>query len=188
MRRFSAASLLTLALALLLTAQGSMSQSAQKDSKGEVSPYNPSGAKITDTPPGIFKSSAEIMKTLELAGDRAKTSGGAGVSVTNDAGSVVAVRRRASGGEPQYSIIHPFSYEIYQVVDGSATLVTGGSLTTPLSASDNPDIVRSKAVVGGKSQKLTKGDVVVIPNGTAHWFSHIDGSITYLEGRVRVIK
>jgi hypothetical protein len=28
----------------------------------------------------------------------------------------------------------------------------------------------------------------VIPNGTAHWFSHIDGSITYLEGRVRVIK
>ena len=42
--------------------------------------------------------------------------------------------------------------------------------------------------MGGEIKKVGKGDVVVMPPGTPHWFSQIDGVITYLEARVTVKK
>ena len=47
-------------------------------------------------------------------------------------------------------------------------------------------LVRSKAITDGVARKIAKGDVIVVPPGTPHWFSAIDGTITYLESRVRV--
>jgi mannose-6-phosphate isomerase-like protein (cupin superfamily) len=96
------------------------------------------------------------------------------------------VRRRSGAGEPQYAIIHPFSTEIYYIVDGAGSLVTGGSLRLPLAPSTDPDVVRSKAIEGGLTRNVGKGDVIVVPPGTPHWFNAIDGTITYLESRVRV--
>ena len=74
---------------------------------------------------------------------------------------------------------------MYQIIDGSATLVTGGTLKLPLT-DNGPDIYRSMAIEGGKTQKVTKGDVVVTPPGTPHWFSQIDGAITYFEASYEV--
>ncbi len=34
------------------------------------------------------------------------------------------------------------------------------------------------------TRKIKAGDVVVIPAGVPHWFSQIDGSITYVVVRV----
>ena len=50
----------------------------------------------------------------------------------------------------------------------------------------DPDIVRSKTIANGLTRKVAKGDVIVVPPGTPHWFNAIDGTITYLESRVRV--
>jgi quercetin dioxygenase-like cupin family protein len=36
------------------------------------------------------------------------------------------------------------------------------------------------------THKVAKGDVIVVPPGTPHWFNAVDGTITYLESRVRV--
>ena len=44
----------------------------------------------------------------------------------------IVVRRRSASDEPQFAIIHPLSIEVYQINEGSATLVTGGTLTLPL--------------------------------------------------------
>jgi mannose-6-phosphate isomerase-like protein (cupin superfamily) len=98
----------------------------------------------------------------------------------------IAVRRRSGAGEPQYAIVHPSSTEIYYIVEGAGTLVTGGMLEMPLAPSADPDVVRSKAIKDGVTRKVAKGDVIVVPPGTPHWFSAIDTTITYLESRVRV--
>ena len=37
---------------------------------------------------------------------------------------------------------------------------------------------------GGESHDVKPGDFIVIPPGTAHWFSKINGQITYLEVRL----
>jgi mannose-6-phosphate isomerase-like protein (cupin superfamily) len=152
--RWGLAALLVPALGLLLEGQG------------------PGG------PPGIYKSAAEITATLDKMGAVAKTGAAATVS------EGVVVRRRSASDEPQFAIIHPLSIEIYQIVEGSATLVTGGTLTLPLTDSA-ADLIRSTSIQGGEIREVGKGDVVVMPPGTPHWFSQIDGSITYLEARVR---
>ena len=52
--------------------------------------------------------------------------------------------------------------------------------------SADPDVVRSKAIKDGVTKKVAKGDVIAVPPGTPHWFNAIEGTITYLESRVRV--
>jgi mannose-6-phosphate isomerase-like protein (cupin superfamily) len=78
--------------------------------------------------------------------------------------------------------------EVYHVIDGSATLVTGGTMVNPkvrpadsvaVTQEDGPG-ESGTAIEGGVSRRIKAGDVVVIPAGTPHWFSAIDGSITYL--------
>jgi mannose-6-phosphate isomerase-like protein (cupin superfamily) len=130
-------------------------------------------------PAAIYMSAAQIEATLARMGAIAKT--GAAATVADG----IVVRRRNASDEPQYAIIHPLSIEIYQITEGTATLVTGGTLRLPLSDSA-PDLVRSTAIENGETRKVAKGDVVVLPPGTAHWFSAIDGSITYLEARIRI--
>jgi mannose-6-phosphate isomerase-like protein (cupin superfamily) len=132
-------------------------------------------------PPATYMSAADIAKGLSTA---IATDAAAGAAVTVVPG--VVVRRRSGGGEPQYAVVHPFSAETYYIVDGIGTLVTGGTLEMPLSPSTDPDVVRSKAIKGGVTRKVGKGDVIVVPPGTAHWFNAIDGTITYLESRMRV--
>ena len=38
---------------------------------------------------------------------------------------------------------------------------------------------------GGEARTINKGDVVVIPNGTAHWFKEVKGPIDYYVAKVR---
>jgi mannose-6-phosphate isomerase-like protein (cupin superfamily) len=128
--------------------------------------------------PSTYKSAAEINAALDKADINSKTGG----AITIAKGVVV---RRRGAGSPQYAIIHPRTMEMYQIIDGSATLVTGGTLTPPLT-DNGPDIFRSMAITGGKTQKVGKGDVVVTPPGTPHWFSQIDGAITYFEATYEV--
>lgn len=138
-------------------------------------------AQSAGAPPADYMSAADIGRGLSsaVAADAA-----AGAAVTISPG--IAVRRRSGAGEPQYAIVHPFSTEIYYIVEGTGTLVTGGALEMPLAPSTDPDVVRSKAIKDGVTRKVAKGDVIVVPPGTPHWFSAIDGTITYLESRVRV--
>jgi len=138
-------------------------------------------AQGTSVPAASYMSAAEISKGLSTA---VAADAAAGAAVTVAPG--IVVRRRSGGGEPQYAVVHPFSTETYYIVDGTGSLVTGGTLEMPLSPSADPDVVRSKAIKAGVTTRVAKGDVIVVPPGTPHWFNAIDGTITYLESRVRV--
>ena len=91
-------------------------------------------------------------------------------------------------GVPQYSVMLPYSLEIYRILEGSGTLVTGGLLIPPLADQTSDDLMRTlHGIEGGLARQVREGDILVLQPGTPHWFSSIDGdSITYMESRVRV--
>jgi mannose-6-phosphate isomerase-like protein (cupin superfamily) len=56
--------------------------------------------------------------------------------------------------------VHPGQAEMMYVIEGSATLTTGGKIT-------------GATIEGGASRTVSKGDFLVIPEGTPHWFNAI---------------
>ena len=88
----------------------------------------------------------------------------------------------------QYAVVHPYSVEIYRILEGSGTLVTGGRLNLPLAESTDPNLIRTQnGVTGGLARHVSAGDVLVLQPGTPHFFSTVDGdSITYMESRIQI--
>jgi mannose-6-phosphate isomerase-like protein (cupin superfamily) len=81
------------------------------------------------------------------------------------------------------ALIHDYVTEIYEIVEGSGTLVTGGTLEDP----KENDLTRLNAGMshtgthrGGESRKVKAKDVIIVPAGMAHRFSELDGPIVYL--------
>ena len=79
--------------------------------------------------------------------------------------------------------IHTRDTDIIYMLEGTTTLVTGG--TTIDAKTIEPEEIRGKESRGGESRVVTKGDVVIIPNGTPHWFKEVKGSINYYVVKVR---
>ena len=90
-----------------------------------------------------------------------------------------ASRRDAPGGAE----IHTRDTDIAYVLQGSATLVTGGGATDVRST--GPEELRGSGITGGETRELKAGDVVVIPNGVPHWFSRVDAPFLYYVVKVR---
>jgi glc operon protein GlcG len=89
--------------------------------------------------------------------------------------------RRAS--EPGLAEIHTRDTDIIYVLQGSATLVTGG--TAVAARNTGPEELRGSGIEGGESRQLRPGDIVVVPNGTPHWFKQVDGPLLYYVVKVR---
>jgi mannose-6-phosphate isomerase-like protein (cupin superfamily) len=74
--------------------------------------------------------------------------------------------------------------EIYYMLEGSATLVTGGTIVDEKSAGTSPNTKRPNfngpRIEGGVSRKVVPGDVIVIPGNLPHWWSSLDSDIRYL--------
>ena len=84
---------------------------------------------------------------------------------------------------PGMAEIHTRDTDIAYVLQGSATLVTGG---TPLGVkSVGPEELRGSGIQGGETRSLNPSDVVVIPNGVPHWFEAIKGPFLYYVVKVR---
>jgi uncharacterized protein YjlB len=79
--------------------------------------------------------------------------------------------------------IHTRDTDIIHVLEGSATLVTGGSIVEGKEI--EPEEIRGMEIRGGESRIINKGDVIVIPNGTPHWFKEVKGPINYYVVKVR---
>jgi len=73
--------------------------------------------------------------------------------------------------------------DIIYVLDGSATFVTGGTMVD--GEPSEPDEIRGTAVTGGDTRRIAKGDVIIVPNGTPHWFQEVPGPLTYYVVKVR---
>jgi len=74
--------------------------------------------------------------------------------------------------------IHEREAEIFYVIDGSATMVTGGKLVDE--SRTNPNNLTGKGIEGGSSREIGKGDFIVVPEKTPHWFSAIHGTLVLM--------
>ena len=79
--------------------------------------------------------------------------------------------------------VHTRDTDIAYVLRGSATLVTGG--TAVGLAVTGAEELRGRAIEGGETRRLNPGDVVVIPNGTPHWFKEVTAPFLYYVVKVR---
>jgi quercetin dioxygenase-like cupin family protein len=98
--------------------------------------------------------------------------------LTNEHYKILAARRTAPG----IVEVHEHDTDVFYVLEGSATLMTGGSLVE--SKTENPGEIRAKETTGGVANPLTKGDVIVIPKGIPHWFTAVSGTFLYFVVKV----
>jgi mannose-6-phosphate isomerase-like protein (cupin superfamily) len=70
--------------------------------------------------------------------------------------------------------------EIYYILEGSGTLVTGGTLPDPKPLAGSATTMQSSRIEGGVSRRVSPGDVIIIPGRTPHWFSSQDADLKYL--------
>jgi mannose-6-phosphate isomerase-like protein (cupin superfamily) len=141
-----------------------------------------------------FVTAADVQATLQKAPASAVSDqairmvdlGGLGYNVGV---SVVSRPKSSVQGGP---VEHEKVTEVYHVIAGSGTLVTGGKLigakpraaNAPQVTQLNGPSVFGTSVEGGETRRISPGDVVIIPAGVNHWFTEIQESLTYLVVRV----
>jgi len=81
------------------------------------------------------------------------------------------------------ALIHDYVTETYYIMSGSGTFVTGGQLGTPKPTDltkYNAGMSQSGTRLGGEARRVKPGDIIIVPAGTPHSFSALDGPISYL--------
>jgi mannose-6-phosphate isomerase-like protein (cupin superfamily) len=117
------------------------------------------------------------------------------VSINGEYNVGVGVVHRAKTNGPSAggSVEHSQITEVYHVIEGNATLVTGGMIDNSRESAPDSAVVKvlngpstqGGVVKDGVSRKVGPGDVVIIPPNTPHWFSEITSDqIVYLVVRV----
>jgi mannose-6-phosphate isomerase-like protein (cupin superfamily) len=93
----------------------------------------------------------------------------------------VSVNRRTAAGQVE---VHDKETDTFYVLNGEATVVTGGTMID--GKVTRPNQWLGTSIDGGEAHHLVKGDVMVIPAGTPHWFKEVPKEINYYV--VKVIK
>jgi glc operon protein GlcG len=99
---------------------------------------------------------------------------------SNGENFMVHASRRETAG---MSEVHGLDTDIIYVLDGTATFVTGGRSVDAKMVAANE--FRGTMIEGGETRELKKGDVVIVPKGTPHWFKQVDGAFLYYVVKVR---
>jgi mannose-6-phosphate isomerase-like protein (cupin superfamily) len=74
--------------------------------------------------------------------------------------------------------VHEHEAELFVVLDGAGTLVTGGTLSA--ARRTNAENLTGTGIDNGTSRRVAKGDVILVPENTPHWFNKVDGSLTLM--------
>jgi len=97
-----------------------------------------------------------------------------GMPLLETAGYKVHASRRVEPGQAE---IHTLDTDVIYVVDGSATLVTGGKAIDAKEI--GPNELRGTKIEGGQEHHITKGEIIIIPNGVPHQFTTVTGELHY---------
>src|SRR5262245_45032906 len=149
---------LILALAMLLVAAD------QQTTPAPAPPAPPPGS------PATYKAGAELLAALQKAVDR----GGmlTGEISNTDQYRINLIRRVKPGG----ALAHAANTELHYITDGAGTMVSGGTILRPAGGG-------SATIENGETRRVVKGDVILVPANTPHWYKDVEGSLTYLEVR-----
>ena len=104
-----------------------------------------------------------------------------GGSLAKGSDLLVSGNHRDKAGQVE---IHEKETDVMHIIDGEATFVTGGTIVG--GKPTGPGQIRGTDIKGGMTQHVVKGDVIVVPAGTPHWFKEVPKSINYYV--VKVLK
>ena len=102
------------------------------------------------------------------------------VLYAEDANYMIHTSRRVAPGMAE---VHARDTDLIYVLQGSATFVTGGRVVDPRTTA--PDEIRGASIAEGETRELGKGDVIIVPAGTPHWFKDVRGPVLYYTIKVR---
>jgi glc operon protein GlcG len=93
---------------------------------------------------------------------------------------MVHASRREKPGQAE---IHTKDADVIYVLDGTATLVTGGEAVDAKTIA--PDELRGSSIHNGQARQIAKGDVIIVPHGVPHQFSEVTNPFLYYVVKVR---
>ena len=118
--------------------------------------------------PKLFASAAEVDAAIAKA--RAEHKGGNTVEILANTGIYTwQLEYRTTTTPPS---VHKAQAELIYVAGGGCTLVMGGTLVDP---KDNGANLAGTAILGGTPRKVAKGDYILVPAGTPHWYTDPQG-------------
>ncbi len=130
-----------------------------------------SGMSPANKPEALFFDATQVTTSF---------SAGAVLLDGNDRNYMVHTSRR---DKPGLAELHTLDTDIIYVIEGKATFVTGG--TVPDATKIAPDELRGSRIQGGTTRRLSKGEVIIVPNNTPHWFKEVNGEFLYYTIKVR---
>ena len=130
-----------------------------------------SEAMPSNTPPVLFFDAKQVSASFST---------GSVLLDGNDRNFMVHTSRR---DKPGLAEIHTLDTDIIYVMEGSATFVTGGTAVDAKEVA--PNELRGSRIEGGVTRQLSKGQVIIVPNNTAHWFKEVNGEFLYYTIKVR---
>lgn len=113
--------------------------------------------------------------------DKVEAALGKGGPLASGPDFTVSCSHRDKAGQVE---VHDKETDVIHVIDGEATFMTGGTMVGGKSTKAGQQV--GSDITGGQTHHLTKGDVIVVPAGTPHWFKEVPQSVSYYV--VKVIK
>jgi glc operon protein GlcG len=119
-------------------------------------------------------------KVTYIPADQVAAAFAKGAVLLNNGAYQIHASRRDAEGQVE---VHEKDADIIYMLGGTTTFVTGGSMVGGQPTA--PDEIRGTGINGGETRRLTKGDVIVVPKGTPHWFKEVSGPVLYYVVKVR---
>lgn len=125
----------------------------------------------TENTPALYVTAADIASALQASAN-ARPNMAVGTITTTDDYRINLIRRTAPAG----AITHTVGTELHYITEGAGILVTGGTIVPGVDGGNS-------TIENGVSRRVTVGDAILIPEGTPHWYSAVEGVVAYLEVR-----
>ena len=119
-------------------------------------------------------------KVTYIPADQVKAAFAKGAVLINNGSYQVHASRREEPGQVE---VHVKDTDVVYMLEGTTTFVTGGTMVGGKTTA--PDEIRGSNVQGGETRTLTKGDVIIVPKGTPHWFKEVSGPVLYYVVKVQ---
>ena len=122
---------------------------------------------------GIFKANTDLQTVLKAAMAKTNDMATSPIALTDQYRVNIVHRPKANG-----AIAHPGNTELHYIIAGTGAVTTGGKIVR------KPGAPAGEATIeGGETHDVKPGDVIIVPAGSAHMYSKVNGEITYLEVR-----
>ena len=116
--------------------------------------------------PSGFASGADVQAQLrQMLAEMKPDQGFMWRPLVRDGATVAAIEIWKKPGRPA---VHSAEAEYAIVLEGSGTLISGGTMAD--AEVKKPNLTEGSRIEGGETRPLGPGDVILIPAGAPHWF------------------